>query len=207
MARIISTKTFKERKYAYFEFKDDWLLKIGNPEKGFSGLFFGPPKSGKSVELLKMCNYFAKNFGRVLYNSCEEKFSKTVQDNLNAFKIDAEKLFFADGLDYEELCDAVKGGRYKLVIVDSVQYMGLTYADYKAFRAKFPKVAIVLVNQINGKGQLFGGQQLLHAVDFYAKIENGKAEYRSRFLKDGYYEVQLFEPKGAKKIPKQATLF
>jgi predicted ATP-dependent serine protease len=206
MAKIISVKQLREKKFQIYEFEGEWKLKIGSPEVGFNGLIYGPPKSGKSVELLRFVDYFAKHHGKVLYNSCEEKHSKTLQDNLIGFNINAERLFFSDGSTFDELLVEVKRRRIRLLVIDSVQYMGFNYTQYKDFKKKFPKVALILVNQINGRDKIAGGKTLLHAVDFTVSVDAGLAEFRSRFLNDGYYSVRLFSPKQQKKNP-QTVLF
>jgi predicted ATP-dependent serine protease len=185
----------KEKKFRVLEFEDEWRNKMGNPEKNFKAFFYGPSASGKSVEVLKFADYLTK-FGRVLYNSHEERIGKTLQDNINQFGIDGQgaKLMFYDALNYEEMCEVAKNGRFQFIIIDSAQYMLFTEEQYKDFDRQFPRKSLIIISQINGKGKAKGGDALLHMVDIKVKILDGYATYKSRYNK-GHYEVDLFERK------------
>lgn len=193
MKKIINASVLSAKTFACHAFGGQWAEKIGSPERGFKGLFYGPPKSGKSVEVLRFADYFAGGFGKVLYNSCEEKLGKTLQDTVREFGIRAPRLYFADGLDFAEMCAATKKNRYRLVIIDSVQYMSFSVAEYKEFARLFPRVALVLISQVNNRNEPFGGKNFLHMVDFYAQIIDGTATYSTRYNKDGKKRFTLYE--------------
>jgi len=191
--RAISVKTIREKRFHLLNFEGEWAEKMGNPEQNFRALFYGPSGSGKTVEVLRFADYLASNYGKVLYNSWEEGISKSIQDSIIEFDIRSTKLFFFDGLQYDELCEKAKRGRYRFVIIDSLQYMGFTYAQYQDFTRRFKTKGLILISQVNGKGKSRGGEQIVHAVDMKVSINAGKANYRSRFRKGGHYNVDLFK--------------
>lgn len=191
--KAISVKAIREKKFHLLDIDGEWKEKMGHPEESFRALFYGPSGSGKTVEVLRFCDYLATNFGKVLYNSCEEGISKSIQDSIIDFGISSTKLYFYDGLTYEEMCERAKNGRYRFVVVDSIQYMHFTYAQYQDFVGRFKNKGLILVSQVNGKGKARGGEQILHAVDMKVNINAGRAEYRSRYRKGGHCTVDLFK--------------
>ena len=191
--KAISVKTLREKKFHLLDFDGEWKEKMGDPEQGFRAMFYGPSGSGKTTEVLRFADYLAQHFGKVMYNSWEEGISKSIQDTVISQNLQADGLFFFDGLSYEEMCEKAKRGRYRFVIIDSIQYMGFTYSQYQEFNRRFKAKGLILISQVNGKGKARGGEQILHAVDMKVGIDAGKANYRSRYRKGGHYTVDLFK--------------
>lgn len=176
-----------DKKFKTLPFTGGWLDKMGEPEHNFKMLAFGAPKSGKSVEILKLADYLT-NFGRVLYNSHEEGISQSLQQRIANFGItgNGSKLMFFNALDYDEMVDVAKKGRYKFVIIDSAQYMKFTEANYIDFNARFSSKSLIIISQINAKGKTKGGTGFLHMVDIKLSIVNGYATYESRYRNEKY---------------------
>lgn len=187
-----------KKTFVTLDFEGEWLERYGNPEQNFKAIFYGPSGSGKSVEALKLSQYIAENLGRVLYNSHEEGLGKSLQDRVITHEITSKKITFADRMPFKEMCEKALKGRYKTVVIDSVQDMRFTYSNFKRFRDRFPRKSIILINQANARGSLKGSTDILHACDIKARFDGGKITVRSRFL-TGYYEGVLFQPKSSKK--------
>lgn len=100
----------------------------------------------------------------------------------------------------------VKQRRFQVVVIDSSQYMGLSYPDFQRLRRELPSKVLVIVSQVNESGNPYGGNKTKHACDVKVNIVDGRAEYRSRYNPEGYATVQLFTPKKKAK-PTQTTLF
>ncbi len=192
--KAISLKALREKQFDLLSFSGEWEAKMGTPERGFTAAFYGPSGSGKSTEVLRFCDYLAANFGKVLYNSWEEGISKSIQDTVVKFDLKSDRLYFYDGLTFHEMIDKAKKGRYAFVVVDSIQYMGFSYDQYKQFTRAMKGKSLILISQVNGKGKVRGGEQILHAADIKVNINAGKAEYRSRFRKGGHLKIDLFKP-------------
>lgn len=202
--RLLSVKDLKEKNFKIIQFSPEWAEKYGNPEKGFSALFYGPSGSGKSVEALKLADYIADTHGKVLYNSCEERISKSLQERVQEHGIGSQRLYFGDNMTFEELMAKLEKGRFAAVFIDSLQYMNFTYDQYKQFKKRYPSVALVFISQVNNRGTVNGGEKFIHAVDIKVNIVAGLAEIRSRFLQKGHVKVRLF---GKEKQPAQTSLF
>lgn len=196
--RIISAKTLKEKQFQSLDFQGFWLDLIGKPERNFKLLCFGAQKSGKSTLMLRFADYLASDFGKVFYNSHEEGFSKTLQDRLVSNNITAEKLFFGHKVSFEEMMDESFNRKYfKTIFIDSLQYMNLSYTQYKQMTDKYKNRSFVFISQINGRGKIKGGTDISHAVDVTVFTKDGYAKVQSRFA----------EEKTVKIFSKQAGLF
>lgn len=198
---VISVKTLREKNFHSLEFTGQWYDWLGNPERNFKAIIYGPSGSGKSTFALKFVAYLAESFGKVLYNSHEEGFSQTLQDRIIENDIKAKNLFFADRMSYDDMCEKVKRGYYKFAVIDSLQYMGFKYSEYKNFKDRFPRKGLIVISQTNNRGTIKGGTDIIHACDIKIKIHHGRAEIISRFAK-GTQTVTLFKPKSS-----QPTLF
>jgi len=195
--RGFTVMDIQQMKFDVLPFEGEWLEKLGTPEKNFKAIWYGPSGSGKSVDTLKLAAYLTK-FGTVAFNSHEQRISSSLQKNINKFIPDAPStLKFYDSLSYEEM---LQKKRVHFWFIDSIQYMKFTYAQYQDFVEKRPNVSLILIGQINGKGRVKGGTDILHAVDIKVNVVAGVAEYRSRFLDTGYASIKLFSPKQPKKV-------
>lgn len=203
--RIFSIKAIKEKKYQYLDLAPEYAFLMGEAEKKFIGLFYGESGSGKSVFTLQFAAYFARNFGKVLYNSHEEGANKTIQDRVNNFNIDAKRLWIADTFSFEEMCSYIEKNYYRLVIIDSVKYMNFTVDQLKRLRELFAKrqLSIIMIDFGKSKGNPASGIDLLHAADIKLYFKNGRVHALSRYLGKPV-EKQLFTPQSAKTQP---TLF
>lgn len=199
---IFNIKSIKEKKYHRMELSSDYAALMGYPEKKFTGIAYGESGSGKSVYVLKFANYFAKHFGKVLYNSHEERVSQTIQDRVNNFSIDAERLYIANGLPFDRMCTYIEKNYYRLVIIDSVKYMNFTIDQLKEMRERFAKrqLSIFMVDFGASKGSPASGKDLIHASDIKMYFKNGKVNSISRYM-DKPADKQLYIPQTAQSLP------
>jgi hypothetical protein len=190
---IFSIKALKEKKYHELDLAPEYSRLMGRPERKFTSLFYGESGSGKSVYALQFADYFAKNFGKVIYNSHEEGANKTIQDRLFNYSIDASKLFVSNALSFDKMCRYIEKNYYKLVVIDSVKYMHFTFNQLIELRERFAKrqLSIVMIDFGAFKGKPDSGRDLLHASDVKLYFKNGRAYAISRYL-DKPAEQQLF---------------
>jgi len=202
---IFSVKALKEKKYHMMELAPEYARLMGQPERKFTAIHYGESGSGKSVYTLQFADYFAKNFGKVLYNSHEESVNKTIQDRINNFEIDAQRLFVANAISFDKMCDYIKKNYYKLIIIDSVKYMNFCIDQLKELRTTFSKrqISVAMIDFGDAKGKPASGKDLIHASDVKMYFKNGRVYSISRYL-DKPVEAQLFTPQSANKQP---TLF
>jgi len=203
--QIYNIKTLKDKKFQTLEFNEQYKMLFGSPQRNFIAMCYGESGSGKSVFLLKFADYFAKNFGKVLYNSHEEGVNQTVIDRINNFEITAKKLFIGNALNFDEMCEKIEKNYYRLVIIDSVKYMNFTFAQLKELRTRFAKrqIIVIMVDFGKAKGKPQSSIDLLHAADVKMYIKQGHINSVSRYLPTEV-NYTLFKPQKSSNYP---TLF
>lgn len=192
--RVMSLNTLKEKRFDVMRFEGQWLQWFGEPERNVKFLFYGPSGSGKSTFVLRLCDYLAQ-WGKVAYNSWEEGIAKTFQDRVESNQVqNLDKIFLLDSYTFEEMMnDSFKRRNYRTIVLDSTNFMGLTQAQYADLVAKYPSKIFVFISQVNGRGRVKGGTDILHGVDIKVRCDGGIAEIRSRFAPEK--TVVIFEKK------------
>lgn len=150
-------------------------------------LLAGQPGIGKSTLLLQVTAFIAK-MTSVLYVSGEESAS---QVKLRAGRLGAEsteKLDFAASTSANDIAATIRGGKYDLVIVDSIQTLALdeitsapgtvsqiTNSSNVLIRAaKETGTAVVLVGHVTKEGSIAGPKVLEHLVDVVLQFEGDR---------------------------------
>lgn len=150
-------------------------------------LMAGQPGIGKSTLLLQVTANIARG-NSVLYVSGEESAS---QVKLRAERLGAEKseqLSFAASTSADDIAATVRSGGYKLVIIDSIQTLGLeeitsapgtvsqiTNSSNVIIRAaKQSGAAVVLVGHVTKEGSIAGPKVLEHLVDVVLQFEGDR---------------------------------
>lgn len=150
-------------------------------------LLAGQPGIGKSTLLLQVTAHVATSQS-VLYVSGEESAS---QVKLRAQRLGAhstEKLSFAASTSANDIAATIRGGAYKLVIVDSIQTLALdeitsapgtvsqiTNSSNVLIRAaKEAGAAVILVGHVTKEGSIAGPKVLEHLVDVVLQFEGDR---------------------------------
>lgn len=183
---IMSAADMVDMEFDTIEFSGDWQELFGNPAPNFDMLIHGEPGSGKTTFLLKFAKYLSLNFGKVFYVSSEEYGAATLTKMLQDYEIVSENLFFAN--DLSEPLD-----NYDFIIIDSVNDMGLTLAEFKDLREQYPMTAFILVLQHTKSGDYRGGKDWEHEVEIAGEVVEGVVTmYRNRYGVKG--SLNIFEP-------------
>jgi DNA repair protein RadA/Sms len=150
-------------------------------------LLAGQPGIGKSTLLLQVTAFIAKTTS-VLYVSGEESAS---QVKLRAGRLGAEStelLDFAASTSANDIAATIRGGKYDLVIVDSIQTLALdditsapgtvsqiTNSSNVLIRAaKETGTAVILVGHVTKEGSIAGPKVLEHLVDVVLQFEGDR---------------------------------
>jgi archaellum biogenesis ATPase FlaH len=180
---IFNVRTIRERKYHTLSLGDSYNNLFGEPEAKFTAMCYGPSGSGKSVFTLQLANYIAANIGKVLYNSHEERVNQTIQQRIREYEINSEKLFFGNALSFETMMDKIRRNYYRVVVIDSVQYMQFTYEQFREMRAAFTKrhLGVIMVSFGSSEGNPDRAKDLLHASDIKLFFKSGSVKVVSRY--------------------------
>lgn len=168
------------------EFDGQWLAAIGRPERSGTWIIWGMSGNGKTRFALQLAKYLC-GFCRVAYDSLEEGLSLSMQRAI-------DEVGFADGqikrnfllLDKEpinELGERLSREKApKAVIIDSLQYTGLTYSAYKELRDSNPSKLLIFISHADGrmpKGAV--AQSIRYDANVKIYVEGYRAMPQSRY--------------------------
>ena len=152
--RAISIHQLLTKKRRELTLPPKWAASFGSPELGAVWFVWGGSGSGKTSFVLQLCAMLCSLGYRVLYNSMEEGDSKSFAEAVVREGVDKyRKRFIA--LDNEPI--DVMGLRMKkhkspeVAVIDSLQYSGMTYREYKAFKDAFRGKMLVIISHAEGK--------------------------------------------------------
>ena len=150
-------------------------------------LLAGQPGIGKSTLLMQVAAHVAEQ-SSVLYVSGEESAS---QVKLRATRLGAtsgDDLQFVASTSADDIAATIRSGRYKLVIIDSIQTLSLeeiasapgtvsqiTNSSNVIIRAaKTSGAAVILVGHVTKEGSIAGPKVLEHLVDVVLQFEGDR---------------------------------
>lgn len=153
MARALSIENIINYNPVTLDFEGHWLASFGKPELCGSWLMWGASGNGKTRFALQLCKYLCR-FGRVAYDSLEEGLSKSMQNAIIdiGMKDVSRRFVLLDKENITELSERLHRRKSPdIIVIDSVQYTGLNYGDYKKLREEFPRKLFILVSHADGR--------------------------------------------------------
>jgi hypothetical protein len=200
---IMNSRELMNYSYDCYPFQGKWHDLIGDPGKRFHMMVFGRPKQGKSIFCVQFANYFSQNFGPVLYVAAEEGFSVTLQKKIREFGMANNNMDFANYRDYSQIRSALQAKKYKLVFIDSVNFIKITPEQIEELKAENPGTAFVTVQQATKGGQFRGSQEYAHNCDIIIEVIAGTAHQQGRY--QVHSEMPIFEGPEQKPEDKKET--
>lgn len=184
MARALNAKEFLSKKFETLKFTGEWLATFGEPETNFSMIIYGKSGNGKTEFAVMFAKYLT-NFFRTLYDSFEQGFSKSLQDAFRRQKMHevSDKILLVHKEDYASLIARLaKKKSARIVIIDSVQYIKLTYDQWQYMREKFPNKIFILIAHAEGDEPKGGAAKAIEFdVDIKVLVKGYQAWPKSRF--------------------------
>jgi len=184
LKRALSVSDIRHFKANTLKFEGEWLRSIGCPELTGSWIIWGESVNGKTRFALQLAKYLAR-FCRVAYNTLEEGLSKSIQDAIMEIGMDEVSRNF-HVLDKEPIKDMINRLQKKrsadVIFIDSLQYTGLTYSDYKKLRDAFRNKLFIFVSHADGKqpkGNV--GKSIKYDANVKIMVEGYKAFPQSRY--------------------------
>ena len=130
-------------------FEGKWKDSIGTPELTGTWLIWGNSANGKTRFALQLAKYLT-NFRRVAYNSLEEGLSKSMKEAIIDTGLD-KNFVLLDKEPVEELKSRLrKRNSPDVILIDSLQYTGLNYTQYKELRKEFPHKLFIFISHAEG---------------------------------------------------------
>lgn len=184
MARILSAKQVLTIKFDTIRLGGGWDECVGEIETTGIWFIWGNSGNGKTSAVVSLCKELSA-FGKVLYNSREEGVSLTMQNTLRRYGMgELGSRFQLANMSLQELDEKISQQRSpKFVVLDSFQFMGLTYKDFRAFCEKHKNKMLIFVSRTRGR-QPEGRAAISAMYDASCKIwvEGYKAFSKGRFV-------------------------
>ena len=186
MKRALTIADIRAYKAHTLPFEGRWENAVGQPELTGSWLIWGGSANGKTRFALQLAKYLSK-FVRVAYDSLEEGLSLSMQRAIAEVGMaDPESKRNFTLLDKEPVTDLAKRLRRQrgpqAIIIDSLQYTGLTYAEYRSLRDTFRNKLFIFVSHADGrepKGNV--GRSVKYDAFVKIYVEGYKAMPQSRY--------------------------
>lgn len=188
MKRTISGKQLLTVKHDLIELADGWEHCFGPIPRHCIVFAWGHPGNGKTQAMLNLAKVLTR-YGKVLYNSCEEHFGFSMQNNVRIAGLHEVGNRFQLSIDsIEELSERLEKPRSpEFVFLDSVQAMGLKRSQIREFVQKFPNKMLIFISWCEGNTSSPRGkvaQDLQHDAHIKIWVSGFKAFSHGRFYGD-----------------------
>ena len=181
------------------DFDGKWLEAVGKPELKGTWCIGGLPKNGKTSFTMQLAKYLTR-WHLVAYNSIEEGISASFAETLRRCRMDevkANRFIVLNNEDIKDIeCRLSKRKSPKIVIIDSIQFLGLNTETYLRWKKRFPEKLFIYITHL--QGQYPEGKTALKIwrdSDVVIKVEGFRAYPTSRY--GGGKPITVCEEKAA----------
>ena len=153
MARALSVTDVLNKKYERFNFEGEWLDAFAMPERTGVWFVWGGSGNGKTSFVMELIKCLA-SFCRVAFYSLEESDSDTMQlSYIRSGMEDVARrvLLIPEWESLEEL--EMRMNKRKspdVYVIDSLQYAGINYTQYKGLKNRHRDKLIIFISQASG---------------------------------------------------------
>lgn len=201
MARAISVNQLFSKKRKLLPFTGEWLECFGTPELSGSWFIWGNSGNGKTSFVLQLCKYLT-NFSRVAYNSMEEGDSESMRLAFIRTGMDEckRRIVLLDNEPVADLKERLRKHKaQKVVVIDSIQYSGMTYAEYKELRNEFRDTLFIIISHAEGRNPADRrAASIRYDASVKVYVEGYKAYITSRFRSGDVKEYAVWRDQADK---------
>ncbi len=200
MSRTLSAKQVLTIRHKTISLGGIWNECIGEISETGVVFFWGNSGNGKTSAVLLFCKALCE-YGKVLYLSKEEGTDLTMQNAIRRFGLaDCGCRFQIDGdMSIEELDERLSKPRSpKFVVIDSFQYIQMSYKEYIEFKERHRNKMLIFVSHADGKRpEGRPATSVMYDASLKIWVEGYKAFSKGRFIgKTG--ECTIYEAGAAK---------
>ena len=195
--KIISSQHLKKMEFKVLNFQGKWNTLFGFPSINFHCVIHGMSGEGKSTFAIQFAKYLADSFGRVIYISGEEGFSKTFKDKFSNNNAESKFLDVADLRRFEDINREVPPESYNFIFIDSLDNMKIDADKMKKIRERYKNSALITISQSTKDGKMRGSYEIVHDCDIAVKVENGVASTTKNRFKEKGLTLSVFESKNS----------
>jgi DNA replication protein DnaC len=145
---------------------------FGEPAKGFMMAVHGGPGQGKSTFTVDLAKDLANHNNQVLFVAAEEGYSKSLQQKFVGYRSDQLRL--SNSRNLTSVKDSLKRSHYDVIVLDSVQQMGIKPQQLTALKTAYPKTGIVYILHATKGGTFKGDNRYAHDADIIVKLDEYK---------------------------------
>lgn len=185
MEKTLSARQLLEKHIETIPMSGVWADCVGEICKSGVAFVWGNSGNGKSSAVLSFCKELTQ-FGKVLYIPLEEGYSLSLQNSVKRMNLmDCGARFqILRKTTVEELDERLSKKRApNFVVIDSFQYLNMSYRQYLEFRTKHANKLLIFVSHADGK-QPAGraARSVMYDADLKIWVEGYKAFTKGRFF-------------------------
>lgn len=178
MARAYSVNNVLTAKFPELPFEGEWKAAVGRPQPTGTWFVYGPPKNGKTTFTMMLAKYTSK-FKKVMYLPYEEGISRTLQmalERVNMKEVGSRLILGAPETVDQLITRLDKHKSKDAIVVDSIQFAGFSWDDYKRLKLRFPtKIFIYISHMENGKPDGKTAIKIMRDANLVFKVEGYRA--------------------------------
>ena len=187
MAKSLSSAQVLGIKSKTVTLSGEWAACFGEMARHGVVFIWGNSGNGKSSAIMQLCRELAMGCGmKGLYLSLEEGYSVSIQNTLRRFGMQECKarLQILDSCTLEDLSERLSKPRSaEFVVIDSIQYLQLSYKQYIAFKERFRNKLIILISHADGKQpEGRAAKAIRYDAGLKVWVEGYKAFSKGRFI-------------------------
>lgn len=185
MERTVNARQLLDMTYDTIDLSGIWGNCIGNMSRHGVVFIWGNSGNGKTSATLSLCKELAR-FGKVLYIPLEEGHSLSLQNGIRrAGLVECGSRFqILRTATLEELDERLSKKRSaEFIVIDSFQYMNISYRNYIAFKTRHLDKLLIFVSHADGK-QPAGraAKSVMYDADLKIWVEGHTAFSKGRFI-------------------------
>lgn len=168
-----TAKELDELNEKAFAFEGDWEDLVGKPAEKGVWIVWGKSFQGKTAFCIRLVKYLASLGKKIAYVSLEEGAGKSIQrawQRENMVSENARVSLWSE-LTVEELKEELRKQRSpNVVVIDSLQYLGINYQGYKLLKEEFKNKLFIFVSQATDQKEPMGTTAVKIRYDAGVKI-------------------------------------
>jgi hypothetical protein len=214
MAKVIGVQQLLAKKYRLVEgLTPEMKDSLGDIEDAFTAIVYGRSGHGKTNFTIKVIKELTHALdARAIYNSLEEGHGKTIQDLAIRHNLQEHGNYikFVDNEPFVEFLKRLqKKNSPKIGVIDSVQYMNLTFDEYKQLKEGCrKKILLFISHEEGGKPKGSVAKAIQYDANIKIRVEGFIAFVTSRYGGNKNYVIAEDRAKnfwGSKAFKKHLT--
>lgn len=168
-----TAKELNELNEKTFAFEGEWRDLVGKPAEKGVWIVWGKSFQGKTSFCIRLVKYLASLGKKIAYVSLEEGAGKSIQKAWQRENMVSEnaRVSLWSELTVEELKEELRKQRSpKVVVIDSLQYLGINYQGYKLLKEEFKSKLFIFVSQATEQKEPMGTTAVKVRYDAGVKI-------------------------------------